>query len=302
MFIFTTVHDCPHPSPRRGFTFLEMSIVLVVISLLIGGVMVGGDMLRSARLRTIVTDTERYESAVTEFQKIYRALPGDMANATDFWGEADPDPDTCSKLAGDADASTDKTTCDGDGNDSIYGSNAASYRGHEMFRMWQHLANAELIDGQYAGVNHCDVDFNKCFKAGWNSPTSEIRTATWALFDLSGGTTNLPQYFYAPTTAADPNATPSDESGYRHVIIFGGEEPDSTFPFERILTPKELWSIDTKFDDGKPSSGSIRTIEPVSGGSWNNDNDCATTNSTATAEYKLTNEGLECVIVFLLDY
>ena len=39
---------------RQGFTLIELSIVLVIIGLIVGGVLVGQDLIKAAKLRAIV--------------------------------------------------------------------------------------------------------------------------------------------------------------------------------------------------------------------------------------------------------
>jgi prepilin-type N-terminal cleavage/methylation domain-containing protein len=69
-------------SGRRGFTLIELSIVLVIIGLLVGGVLVGQDLIRSAAVRATVRQIEKYNQSVNAFRGKYNAIPGDMNAAT----------------------------------------------------------------------------------------------------------------------------------------------------------------------------------------------------------------------------
>ena len=209
---------------RRGFTLVEISVAIVIISLLVGSVIVGNTMLRSAKLRSIMVDKDRYVGAISQFQQVYKALPGDMINATDFWGFAHTTTANCEQLLTTT-TTTDKRTCNGDGDGHIFGNNAAGRLLHERFRFWQHLSNAGLIDGNYIGVNNCASNTASCYRAGTNSPNSEILGATWALYDM-GRETTLPTHVY-------------DTQLYRHIMYFGVEQPTVGFPFTRVLTPKK---------------------------------------------------------------
>ena len=65
----------------QGFTLIELSIVLVIIGLIVGGVLVGQDLIKAAYVRAQISQIESYNTAVNTFYGKYQALPGDM-NAT----------------------------------------------------------------------------------------------------------------------------------------------------------------------------------------------------------------------------
>ena len=63
---------------RGGFTLIELSIVLVIIGLLAGGVLVGRDLIAAAALRSQITQIEKYNAAANTFRAKYGFLPGDL--------------------------------------------------------------------------------------------------------------------------------------------------------------------------------------------------------------------------------
>ncbi|MFO0388554.1 MAG: type II secretion system protein [Alphaproteobacteria bacterium] len=71
-------------SRQQGFTLIELSIVLVIIGLVTAGVLVGKDLINQAELRSIITDVEKYNTAVNTFKVKYCCLAGDCPFATDF--------------------------------------------------------------------------------------------------------------------------------------------------------------------------------------------------------------------------
>ena len=69
----------PFPSHRRsGFTLIELSIVLVIIGLIVGGILVGQDLIHAATIRSQISQIEKYNTAVNSFQIKYDGLPGDL--------------------------------------------------------------------------------------------------------------------------------------------------------------------------------------------------------------------------------
>jgi prepilin-type N-terminal cleavage/methylation domain-containing protein len=64
----------------EGFTLIEMSIVLVIIGLIVGSVLVGQDLVRSAALNAPIAQIDKLQTAMLTFRGKYDALPGDIAD------------------------------------------------------------------------------------------------------------------------------------------------------------------------------------------------------------------------------
>src|ERR1700722_13172793 len=62
----------------NGFTLIELSIVLVIIGLIVGGVLVGQDLIKAAEVRAQISQIESYNTAVNTFRGKYSKIPGDM--------------------------------------------------------------------------------------------------------------------------------------------------------------------------------------------------------------------------------
>lgn len=73
-------------SSNNGFTLIELSIVLVIIGLIVGGVLVGRDLINAAEVRAQISQIEKLQTAVATFKGKFGELPGDIsyANAVRF--------------------------------------------------------------------------------------------------------------------------------------------------------------------------------------------------------------------------
>ena len=243
---------------QKGFSLVELSIVLVILGLLTGGILAGQNLIRASELRSVVSQFRNIQTATMTFRDKYFALPGDFKDATKFWGvlAGTGDDATCQGTAATATA-----TCNGNGDGKVGQSSTIFY--DERFRVWQHLANAGLIEGSYTGVTTGSVGSFELV-SGENAPAAKMGQAFWDMVTI--GFNGTPNQFDAPSTTF---------VNLRH--------DDGTNQAKSPLLPEELWNIDTKLDDGRPGEGKVRThigSSTVAPG-------CATTDDPATAEYAL---------------
>lgn len=261
------------PTPRGGFTLIELSIVLVIIALIVGGILVGRDLIRAAEIRSVQADYEKVVSAINAFRSKYNCIPGDCPNATEFFGTDAG----CPSLVGATSASPaifsndtpGITTCNGDG-DGLLDVNNTIY---EMTTLWQQLGAAQLIPGYYSG----GLVGGTATTIGVNLPLIPglaANRAGWLAIDADQSL-----YFTYFTGSALPLPLVPGTFGTALVIQWGSGGG--------VFTPAEMLNFDSKFDDGSPVKG--RIMEPVAGLAGEHCTDASDENAqdaaNATAQY-----------------
>ena len=73
---------------QKGFTLVEIAIVLVIIGLLLGGILKGQEMITQAKIKNIISDFSGISAAFHGYQDRYRAIPGDDSQAATRWAGA----------------------------------------------------------------------------------------------------------------------------------------------------------------------------------------------------------------------
>jgi len=66
---------------QKGFTLIEIAIVLVIIGLLVGGVLQGQELIENSRVKQAVKDMNGTAAAIFAYQDRYGRLPGDDGDA-----------------------------------------------------------------------------------------------------------------------------------------------------------------------------------------------------------------------------
>jgi prepilin-type N-terminal cleavage/methylation domain-containing protein len=73
-------------SMQKGFTLVEIAIVLVIIGLLLGGILKGQEMITQAKIKNVIADFSGISAAYHGYQDRYRAIPGDDKTASRWSG------------------------------------------------------------------------------------------------------------------------------------------------------------------------------------------------------------------------
>jgi prepilin-type N-terminal cleavage/methylation domain-containing protein len=119
----------------KGFTLVEIAIVLVLIGLLIGGMLKGREMIANAKLKRIERDHAGIIAAMQAYRDRYLILPGDDDRASARFGIYT---DTINDPA--------PADIDGDASGIVDGAWEA-LPNTETSNFWKHLRAANLIPG-----------------------------------------------------------------------------------------------------------------------------------------------------------
>lgn len=202
---------------KSGFTLLELSIALVIIGLLVGGVIGGRHLIRATHLNTIVQGTTKLDNAVDMFYQKYQQIPGDMYRATNYWSGVS----------------------NGNGNFqiSLWGGTAPGAIGEDL-QIWVHLAKAGLIEGEYVGA----VLDPHWFEAGVNfyEIAPEVAVDVWR-YTLSGDANHWyligALYENAGRFYHGHNTTNSKSPTAEEIWQFDMKFDDGTYNTGKIISP-----------------------------------------------------------------
>jgi len=110
---------------QKGFTLVEIAIVLVIIGLLLGGILKGQEMITQAKIKNVMADFSGISAAYHGYQDRYRAIPGDDPGIT-RWG---------------------LTAAAGAGNGVVNGAYNSTTATDESRLWWDHLRRAGFVSG-----------------------------------------------------------------------------------------------------------------------------------------------------------
>jgi len=221
--------------PRDGFTLIELSIVLVIIGLVVGGVLVGRDLIKAAEVRATVSQIEKLRTAMNTFYGKYGYLPGDIPNpyASQFGFAAR------GSLGG-----------QGDGNGVIIGdANNDGPVAHvqcagETPMVWVDLSTAKLIDGNFNSASETASNPTAVTGAGFDMwfPQAKLGGGNYIIVEPGDGSIGQPVNVNFFDLVA-PTLLPAGCSG--DLMSYSG------------VTAAQAHGIDLKIDDGLPQEGGV---------------------------------------------
>ena len=210
-----------------GFTLIEVSIVLVIIALIVGGILVGEDLIVSAKIRSEATQLQKFRTAVNSFRNKYDAVPGDIlpADAARFG------------LGYTAILGSDSN---GNGIIDYPLSNFIFWTEHLNF--FSQLSKAKMIDGSYT-VNPWGLE-----SVGQNFPELKINSSL-GILPMEDPVNFLSGHWMI---LGVPSFNFSSTVGWMNQSV------------KFSYTPIQAQNLDKKLDDGIPSSGTIVAVRVIS--------------------------------------
>ncbi|HEU5046903.1 MAG TPA: prepilin-type N-terminal cleavage/methylation domain-containing protein [Rickettsiales bacterium] len=230
-----------------AFTLIELSIVLVIIGLIVGGILTGRDLINAAETRAQISQIDKYQVAVRTFQGKYGYLPGDI-----------PDP-FASRFGFKARGTTPAT---GDGNgvlDGVQGDNAPNWVYYaqgtgENAVFWVDLSQAGLIDGSFSTASSTvGPATTPITGAGLDAyfPKAKIGNGTYVYVRSGGsggyiGSGNYDTVWYLPVGVNFFGVTALTSINYQ-----GDTASNQGI---RVI---QAYNIDKKIDDAIPVTGTV---------------------------------------------
>jgi len=126
-----------------GFTLVELSIVLVIIGLIIGGVLTGRQIMENAAITNTLNGIQAYEAQFQTYVQNYNAIPGDDAGVSTRFPSAG-------------------LSVYGNGNGTLEGAFDSATAADETRLVWADLRAAGLVKGA-ATTNQPTNAFNGIF-------------------------------------------------------------------------------------------------------------------------------------------
>ena len=215
---------------KSGFTLVEVSVVIVIIGLVIGSISLGYSIVHAAELRKIVSITQSYSAAVKTFEARYDCLPGDCPSA---YTQSLADSSSTSAWGG-----------IGDGNRMVGGNK------YEFWNFWYHLSKAKLINWSYetepaAAYTPCKQSASPCLPGDYSNEHG-FKGGWWVLH------------------GKDPNITGSTSLVTPRNIHYWWLSGRAAGRGSPIFTPEDAFVIDSKMDDGIPTTGAVLAVGEAS--------------------------------------
>jgi hypothetical protein len=217
--------------------------VIVIVGLIVGGVLMGRDLVRAAAVRAQITQIQSYQAAIHAFETKYLALPGDIPNRlAQRFGLA-----SRGQFRGEGDGNG---LIEGNYNNTANGNLAMWENGGETTLIWNDLSVAGLIGGSFPEASASTPRMGV-----YTSATSPSLSSFFPTGKISG--TYI--YIWSPIDGGGGNFF-----GLSALIDMGTIQP-GVLNSNPGLTTAQAYGIDKKIDDGLPQSGAVLALYSTAG-------------------------------------
>jgi prepilin-type N-terminal cleavage/methylation domain-containing protein len=251
---------------NKGFTLVELAIVLVIIALVVAGILSGQTMIQNARLISVYDDINKFTTAFNSFRDSYRAIPGDL----------DPLPGASFNGV--------------DAVDTVWGTGA-------KIRNNGSIEWLEALDDGTNKANESSLFWQHLFIAGLNDFNPKFSSYPYTYYEE--GRETAPR---SKIQGGGYKALSYDTNGFvnsRYVIELHPSQ--ALFATNPLLSAQDAFFLDSKYDDGKPLTGSIWFV--TGWATFSAYADCLVTLVTGNQDYKVdsaTADKKSCTLVFNL--
>ncbi len=261
---------------QKGFTLVELAIVMTIIGLLIGGILKGQELMENARVTSTIAQIRSFEAATTTFRDTYSAMPGDMTNPDEripgCGVECIPG-GVGTSVAGDGMVGGPGELSD-EQNVLAGGATAAD----EPVLFWAHLMRADLI----SGITNDGLVAGGVLAPNGTHPAARIG-GVFRAGNGGGGAGN------------DANTGAPMISGMGLVIsgAIGGDLNQNAG--QQAMSPLRASQIDRRMDDGMPMTGYVRGYGEIAA------NTGCVDGVLQTSEYEEANGDLDCGLILRIQ-
>ena len=215
----------------KGFTLVELSIVIIIIGFLIAGIAAGQSLIKQAKFNSVISDMQGFQASYNNFVSRYGEVPGDMTDAESYWPTGGATP--CAATA---------NLCNGDGNGLI------SFP--ETGAAWKELALAGMISGNIVPLP-ADWGLSWVEVPGVTTPVSKIDGGGYTMIGACHGTFGCTEgnIGNGPWSSSTPWIDDATNA------VFVAKPSTSDGLGAEVFTSADAFSIDQKIDDGQIDSG-----------------------------------------------
>jgi prepilin-type N-terminal cleavage/methylation domain-containing protein len=251
----------PNKRNKQGFTLVELSIVMVIVGLLIGGVLMAQSLIESSQINAQAQQIQQFDAGVMSFKSKYKYLPGD---APAFGGDGN-------------------NAIEGLNSKTGWGGNVTVHLG-EVSNFWAQLFPGKYAPGTYTTGGTQVIDTVIIIGANKTSPVPKIGRKNSAIIATTHGSGGV--------------SSANNTDNYYTIVNLDNSWTDGFYRFansvngNRAYKAIELQALDKKIDDGLANSGYVLSGSWVTG--WGAPALTPYNNCSSGSGYLINNNTYQC--------